>query len=76
MSRDCELKRGRASGLSALQRSIDAPLVFDGNTHALGRLAVGGLNPSSGELDPRKGGRFFAPMEGVPVSDSARTARW
>jgi hypothetical protein len=38
--------------------------VFDGDTHALSGLETGGLDPSSGELHPRKGGRFLAHMEG------------
>ena len=38
--------------------------MFDGDTHALSRLKAGGLDPSSGELHPRREGRGLAPMEG------------
>ena len=39
-------------------------LVLDGDTYALSRLKAGGLDPSSGELHSRKGGRLLAHMEG------------
>ena len=38
--------------------------MFDGDTHALSGLETGGLDPSSGELHPREGGRLLAHMEG------------
>jgi hypothetical protein len=50
--------------LLVLKRRNDEFLVLDGDTHALSGLKTGGLDPSSGELHPREGGRFLAHREG------------
>lgn len=50
--------------LLVLKRCNDEFLVFDGDTHTGSGLEAGGLDPSSGELHPRKGGRLLAQMEG------------
>jgi hypothetical protein len=49
--------------LPHLKRRNDEPLVFDGDTNDPG-LKPTDLDPSSGELHPRKGERLLAHMEG------------
>jgi len=57
-------QKGRFAALLYLKRRNDEFLVLDGDTHALSGFKAGGLDPSAGELHPRKGGRLLAHMEG------------
>ena len=57
-------RRAARAALLYLKRCNDELLVLDGDTHALSGLKAGGLDPSSGELHSRKGGRLLAHMEG------------
>jgi hypothetical protein len=55
-------QKGRFAALLYLKRRNDEFLVLDGDTHALSGLETSGLDPSSGELHPRKGRRLLAQM--------------